>query len=61
MSINNIHLIQFKIQGHLTKRGLSMPVYQNSFRRKESNICTNSDTICFCFSQTALTFKCHPE
>ena len=30
---NNIHLLQFKIQGHLLKRGLRMPVFQNSFRR----------------------------
>ena len=27
MSANNIHLLQFKIQGYLQKRGLWMPVY----------------------------------
>ena len=35
MSTTNIHLLQFKIQSHLQKRGLWMPVHQNSFRRKK--------------------------
>ena len=30
----NIHLLQSSIQSHLQKRGLRMPVHQNSFRRK---------------------------
>ena len=32
MSFNNIHLLKFKIQGHLQKPGLWMPVHQNSFQ-----------------------------
>ena len=45
MSITNIHLLQFKIKGHLQKRGLWMPVHQNSFRRKPSKISNIKFTI----------------
>ena len=47
MSTNNTNLFQFQIQGPLQKQGIWMPVYQNSFRRKMSAICTISDTIFF--------------
>ena len=40
MSTNNIHLLPIKIQGHLQNKRLWMPVYQNSFRRQKSKICT---------------------
>ena len=33
MSATNIHLLQFKIQSHLQKRGLWMMVHQNSLRK----------------------------
>ena len=36
MSSTNIHLLQFKIQSHLQKRGLSMPVHLNSYHIIES-------------------------
>ena len=45
MSPNSIHLLQFKIQGHFQKRGLWMPVFQNSFRGKKSKICSITFTI----------------
>ena len=49
MFTNNIHLLQFKIQGHLQKRGLWMPMYQNSSRRKKSQICAISVAILLFF------------
>ena len=36
MSTNNIHLLQFKIQGHVQKWGLWMPVSHNSLQGKLS-------------------------
>ena len=38
MSATNINLLQSKIQSHLEKRGLWMPVHQNSFWKKPSKI-----------------------
>ena len=34
LSWNDNDLLQFRIQGHLQKQGILMPVYQNLFRRK---------------------------
>ena len=42
MSASNIYLLQFKIQRHLLKRVLWMPVHKNSFRRKRSTTCNIS-------------------
>ena len=41
----NIHLLQFKIQSHLQKRGLWKPVYQNSYRRGGSISFTYNITV----------------
>ena len=49
MSTNNILLLQ-KSQGHLQKRGLWMPMKQNSFRRRESKICSISIYILLFFA-----------
>ena len=56
MFTNNIYLLQFKCQGHLHKRGLRMPVHQNSFRIiKKSKICTYSVAILLFSQQNSLT------
>ena len=34
MSTTDIHLLQFKIQSHLQKRGLWMPVHWDSYQRE---------------------------
>ena len=38
MSATNIHLLQFKIQSHLQKRGLSIPLHQTHTEGKPSKI-----------------------
>ena len=59
MSSNNIHLLPFQIQGHLQKRGLWMPVYQNSFRTWEKS-CTTSVAFHF-FLIKIIQLTCHSE
>ena len=60
MATTNIHLLQFKIQSHLQKRGLYMPVHQNSFIMKLSDVfkmvhSSPKNAKIFCQTQVLLT------
>ena len=56
-----IYLLQFKIQGHLQKRELYILVYQNSFRRQRSKVCTISVAIFFLSHKDVLTNFCNHQ
>ena len=51
MVTTNIHLLQFKIQSNLEKRGVWMAVHQNSFQRKSSKISSITFAILHFFNQ----------
>ena len=60
MSTTNIHLSQFKIQCHLQKRRLWIPVHQNTYRRK-NRLKFLTSHLPFCFSLIKIIkLFCHP-
>ena len=49
MSANNINLLQLKIQGHMSKKELWIPVYQTHFEEKSLKFVTFQSPVCFFF------------